>query len=181
MFISQQVSASVENGVIALDCDRWLDYKQIRLAMLLDIPQAYGGLYEEECLYSDEVWQNYLTEALSENRTILRFFSVNDRIVGMAGAKIGTTKKNSHRATIFSVYVLPVYRRQSIAKKLLISLIEILKSKGITKIDLVVAEDLNFSLNLYQSLHFVIEGYFEKFWCCDGIYTSVYSLGLNLI
>jgi ribosomal protein S18 acetylase RimI-like enzyme len=145
--------------------------------MLQDQPASFGATYEEEALCPDERWRTYLIEAEVEKRTILRFFEKDQHIIGMAGVKVGSTPKTKHRATLFFVYVRPAERGNGIAKALINVLIERLKIKGVDKVDLVVNVMQKSAIALYQSLGFAPEGCLKNFWCSNGEYDDVYSMG----
>lgn len=169
------------NGVGSLAPERWQEYKELRLLMLQDQPVSFGATYEEEVGYLDEQWRSYLVEAETEKRTILRFFLKDQHVIGMAGVKLGSTPKSMHRATLFSVYVKKEERGNGIAKDLINILIERLKIKKINKIDLVVSITQKSTVALYQSLGFIIEGQLKNFWCTNGEYDDVYSMGKLLV
>jgi ribosomal protein S18 acetylase RimI-like enzyme len=163
-----------------LSPEKWQLYKDLRLRMLLESPAAFGGSYEEEAQYSDEQWYNYLVEAADETRTILIFFCKDEIAVGMAGAKIGLTKKTCHKATLFSVYVLPEYRGLGIGKVLISSIIEKIQTKSLRKIEAIVSVEQLSAIRLYSRFNFLIEGTLRNFWCIDNKFLDTYCIGLIL-
>lgn len=170
-----------EEIITYLPPERWAEYRELRLTMLLETPNAFGATYEEESLYPNQQWYNYLVEATQEKRTVLKFCLKNNAIIGMGGAKIGQTPKTQHKATLFSIYLLPQYRGSGIAKRLVQAILDTLKEKEtIKKIDLVVSADQQNARNLYKKLGFSTEGFFKNFWFFNGTSTDVYSMSMFL-
>jgi hypothetical protein len=83
-----------------LQNDDWTLWKEIRLEALKRHPEAFGGTYEEECLWSDEDFKQTLIKS-----DIFGAF-VGNKLVGAAGIFVIPSQKLKHKGTLFRLCVL---------------------------------------------------------------------------
>lgn len=134
--------------IIRLPISRWQDYKKFYIESVTDSPQAFLWSTEEIDSKKDSEWQDRIQNM---------FFAVSDdgQLIGMAGFYCEEKKKLAHIANIVRVYVSPKYRGKGIGKKLLLTVIEDIKSKPeIKKLQLGVIATQNAAYNLYKSVGF---------------------------
>ncbi len=134
--------------ITSLPISRWLDYKNLYLESISNSPQAFLWSKEEISSKEDSDWQERINNM---------FFAINDngKLIGMAGFYCEEKKKLAHIANIVRVYVSPEYRGKGIGKKLLLTVIENIKSKPeIKKIQLGVITTQISAYNLYKSVGF---------------------------
>lgn len=134
--------------IIRLPISRWQDYKKFYIESVTDSPQAFLWSTEEINLKKDSEWQDRIQNM---------FFAVSDdgQLIGMAGFYCEEKKKIAHIANIVRVYVSPKYRGKGTGKKLLLTVIEDIKSKPeIKKIQLGVMTTQTAAYNLYKSFGF---------------------------
>lgn len=119
------------------------------------MPEAYGSSYEEDARKSDEHWQNRAATAYEGNGSVMFFALDGTTPVGMAGAFWSNSEKKRHIADIVAVYVKPDYRRQGLARRILISLMEdLLMNRNIERVVLAVVTTNTAAHTLYRSLGF---------------------------
>ncbi len=134
--------------ITKLPISRWLDYKNLYMESIANSPQAFLWSKEEISSKEDSEWQDRIKNM---------FFAITDdeKLVGMAGFYCEEKKKLAHIANIVRVYVSPECRGKGIGKKLLLTVIEEIKSKPeIKKIQLGVIATQISALNLYESVGF---------------------------
>jgi len=82
---------------------------------------------------------------------------------------IGNKIKTKHIATIFGVYVKKEYRNQSIGKKLIESVLNIIQeNKNVSKIKLTVSPEQIAAVKLYEKYGFAVVGRLKKELKVDG-------------
>ncbi len=105
-----------------LPISRWQDYKKFYVESVTDSPQAFLWSKEEISSKEDSEWQDRIKNM---------FFAIADdeQLVGMAGFYCDEKKKLAHIANIVRVYVNPEYRGKGIGKKILLTVVEDIKSR----------------------------------------------------
>lgn len=145
----------IENfNVRELDKSRYLDYREIRLELLLDNKESYGSSYEEEALFNDEFWVERLSK--TNVHTIGSF--IEDEMVGIIVLVLNVRRKMKHIANINSMYVKPAFRNQGIAYNLLEYAESIAKSNFVERLNLSVVDTNIKAIKLYQKFGFVEYG-----------------------
>lgn len=141
--------------IVKLPEERWKEFKALRLEALQNDPLAFGSSYEEEIIFTDEIWRSRINNAL---------FALNDdKAVGMVVYMISPKNKLNHVAEMFGVFVKEEYRNKKIGKQLVESAInKIRQKKNIIKIKLVVTAIQESAVKFYSSLGFEIVGTLKK-------------------
>jgi ribosomal protein S18 acetylase RimI-like enzyme len=137
-----------------LDNNNYLDYKKIRLELLLDNKESFGSSYEEESLFNDEFWMDRLSK--KNVHTIGAY--IEEEIVAIIVLVLNVRSKMKHVATINSLYVKPSYRNQGIAYDLLKYAENIAKINGVERLNLSVVDSNTNAIELYQRFGFVNYG-----------------------
>lgn len=135
--------------LITFSTDRWKEYREIRLRSLQEEPLAYTKSYEEEATMTDEEWQTRL------KTSVFVFAESKNKLIGMMTGYRNMLKKNNHIYHIVSVFVDKEYRGKGIGKKLLLAIIEKIKSlPEIKKIELSATTTQTAAIGLYKSVGF---------------------------
>jgi ribosomal protein S18 acetylase RimI-like enzyme len=137
-----------------LDKSNYLDYRKIRLELLLDNKESFGSSFEEESLFNDEIWIDRLSK--SNVNTIGAF--VDDELIGIVVLVKNVRKKMKHIANINSMYVQPAFRNQGIAYDLLKYALNIAKNDGVERLNLSVVVSNSNAIKLYQKFGFIKYG-----------------------
>lgn len=142
----------VQYEIKKLSPEHWFVYKHLRLVSLREDPQAFIGIHEEKLKLGDEIWQSHF--AALHNRILFAF--EGNEAVGMVSYDINHNSKNSHVANIYSLFVLPDYRKKGLGKHLLEAVISDIEKNhsGVIKVKLAVSSSQIHALNLYESLGF---------------------------
>jgi len=134
---------------------QWKVYKKIRLEALRKEPLAFGSSFEEEKNLSAKEWKKRIKSTL--------FAFSEKKPVGMIVYNFHPRKKLKHTASIYGVYVTKKCRRGGVGKKLMqAAFSQILKKRGIVKINLGVTPEQKAAITLYKSLGFKIVGKLKK-------------------
>ncbi len=138
------------------DAEAW---RELRLRMLREHPDAFGSSYEENVVRPLESFAQRLREAHNPpDRFILGAFE-EGKLVGSAGLQREEGAKDRHKADIFSVYVAPELRGRGIARALLTELIARAKAApGLEQLQLAVTTHNAAALSLYAALGFQTYG-----------------------
>jgi ribosomal protein S18 acetylase RimI-like enzyme len=134
-------------------------FRTLRLRALHEAPHAFTNSYEE---YSQQplesTAQRFRDQVNSHVNFTLGAFQ-DEQLVGVVGFYRETALKIQHKGTIVSMYVLPEYRSQGIARALLAEAIDRARRlPGLTQLLLGVMETQTTAKHLYESLGFVVYG-----------------------
>ncbi len=133
----------------------WEQYKDIRLEALREDGEAFGDSYGESLQFNDSHWQ----EEFENPRSLMLVARDGVKTVALAAAYQEEGEKMRHIAYVWGVYVKKAYRGKGIGKKILVELIEEIKTfKGIEKIDLNVNTSQLSAVWLYEKLGFKLVG-----------------------
>ena len=125
---------------------------QLRLQALLNAPEAFGSTYEEVVARGS----GWLLERLQENgQETLYLGAFEDRLIGMVGFFREEGRKERHKGTIVSMYVLPERRGQGVGRLLLEEMIaQVRLLTGLEQLLLSVVTTNPVAHGLYRSLGF---------------------------
>lgn len=160
-------------SIVKLSPSDWEKYKILRLDALKTDPTAF----EEELLNAtslpDQEWKNRL-QSNDDNSFIMFARNSKGTLIGMTRTFIN---QEEQEAIISSVYVVPGYRGQGIAKKLIITIMNLLKKdERITNLRLVVNTSNARAIQLYKSLGFKIINILENYVTINNISIDAYLM-----
>lgn len=138
-------------------------YQSIRLEMLKNSPEAFGGSYEENLEYGLDFFINNIL-----NSCVFGAFFEN-QLIGTAGSFIQKGKKSEHKAFLWGVYVNQTYRGKGISYQLTNKVIDNL-SPEISLIQTAVVQGNIAALKIYEKAGFKRWGVEEKGLKIQGIY-----------
>ncbi|OEY83690.1 hypothetical protein NT95_05330 [Oenococcus kitaharae] len=131
-------------------------YRQVRLAALLSDPNAFGSTYGEESHYPAQHFEDRLQN--NNGRFIVGAFMGSD-LICIAALRRLSNQKEQHKAELVSVYCLPEYRHQGIARKTIQFCIDRARqAEGLRQILLAVSAHNQQAISLYRSLGFTKYG-----------------------
>jgi ribosomal protein S18 acetylase RimI-like enzyme len=134
-------------------------WRELRLRMLREHPDAFGSSYEENVTRPVESFAQRLREAHNlPDSFILGAFEAG-KLVGSAGLSREQGAKDRHKADIFSVYVAPELRGRGVARALLTELIVRARAApGLEQLQLAVTTHSAAARSLYAALGFETYG-----------------------
>jgi RimJ/RimL family protein N-acetyltransferase len=134
------------------DAGRWRD---LRLRMLREHPDAFGSAYEQQVTRPIEVFARRLrAEEGAPDNVILGAFD-GEQLVGSIGLWRDDGAKDRHKAAIISMYTAPEVRGRGIGKALLQAAIARARAAdGIEQLLLAVTAHNTPARNLYAALGF---------------------------
>ena len=139
--------------IIELPVARWEEYRELRLHALSDSPRSFGEPLASATSRPDIFWTDRLQEALDGSAWLV-FAEAGVRLVGMAGGYRINQESGQESAGIWGVYVLPGFRGNGIAERLMNKLMERMAVCEIRAVRLMVNPEIAPALNLYQRLGF---------------------------
>lgn len=151
-------------------------YRSIRLELLKLEPTSFGSSFDEESLFSEDIWISRLTK---ENVYTVGAF-IEDKIVGIAVNVLSPRKKMKHISTLNSMYVIPKYRGKGIASSLINDVISNSKSTGVEIMKLSVVTTNTSALKLYKSKGFTVNGEDIKAIKYENEYFNLYLMSKEL-
>lgn len=131
-------------------------WRNIRLRMLRDHPEAFGEHAEQFAERTDEEIAQRLTDG-----NLLGAFLEN-QLVGTAGWYLQQGAKRRHIGVIWGMYVAPEARSRGIGGALLDAVIESIRAAGCAVAQLGVAEPNVVARDLYESAGFKVWGREEE-------------------
>jgi ribosomal protein S18 acetylase RimI-like enzyme len=165
-----------------LTSDDLAAFRTLRLEMCRDHPEAFGQTPEEVAETSDEKLREWIgpSETFPE-KFVLGYFE-SDKLLATAAFKREDTLKERHRGWIWAVYVRPDARSNSVARQLMVELIECTRQiDGLELLILVVALTQTGARTLYTSLGFFTTGLIlQGFKLPDGRYVDLEEMMLRL-
>ena len=127
-------------------------YRTLRLEGLRDSPTTFAASYEDEMhLTTDDVARRI---APTDHSWVLGAFD-DDHIVGCIGWYRDRGAKVAHKSHIWGMYVVPRYRRQGVARALVMDVLAGAKATaGVAQIELFVASGNGGAARLYEDVGF---------------------------
>lgn len=141
--------------IITLNPNRWSELRELRLKALQTNPSSFCNTYEEEVLYPDTKWIQWLEDAQKGETSLLYFAEYNNKLIGMIGASINQEQEN---ASIISMFIDPHFREQGIGKLLFQTICKKLDTYPIKEINLTVNAENRAAINLYRKQGFIETG-----------------------
>ncbi|MBE9158321.1 GNAT family N-acetyltransferase [Nodosilinea sp. LEGE 06152] len=157
-------------------------YRDLRLHALQESPTAFASSYEQEARFSLSDFAARL-HPNSENAAshMLGAFDDSNRLIGMLGFSRENRPKRLHVGSLWSMYVLPEFRGQSVGSALLDRAIAYAQDlDGLRQLVLSVTAGNVAASALYQSRGFELFGLERDSLCVDGTYFDEEHLLLRL-
>lgn len=148
-------------------------YRQIRLDMLADVPEAFTASYAEAEKYPMDHWQ----KSLSSDRAYFGAF-VENELVGSVNYLRETALQTKHRGWLLGMYVRPQFRGGTYARDLISHLLDHAKQEVI-QVHLGVGATNARAVRLYQKLGFEIYGTEPRSLCIDKKYIDEHFMVLK--
>lgn len=130
-------------------------YRSIRLKALSTDPASFGGLYEEEVLYEDAKFEDFLKQT-----STFAIFNY-DKIIGSVSLEIPSLTKIKHDGGVLGLYIAPEHRSKNAGGALLSHLIEYAKGKVVQLSLYCISESLN-AIKFYEKHGFVTTGIYPR-------------------
>jgi ribosomal protein S18 acetylase RimI-like enzyme len=134
-------------------------WRELRLRMLREHPDAFGSSYEENVTRPVESFAQRLRKAHNLPDSFILGAFEEGKLVGSAGLQREEGAKDRHKADIFSVYVAPELRVRGVARALLTELIVRARAApGLEQLQLAVTTHNATARSLYAALGFETYG-----------------------
>ena len=147
--------------------------RDLRLEALRTVAFAFGSSYEGECLFPDEEWTRRAQRGDGSGSSatfVLVDLDDATRLVGITGISRGTRLKDSHSATIWSVYVQPKFRGLRLSDALIESCVNWATQRDVKIVRLSVTTTNMPARKCYERCGFVVTGTELALIFCDGKY-----------
>lgn len=138
-------------GVRRITAEEWPLLRELRLAGLLDAPQAFGQRHETAAAEPETEWQAAARASAQGNRRI--WFIARDE-AAMALGLVQARRRPEHDCLLFSMWVAPAARRAGVGRLLVDAVDEWAVGWGGRRIVLWVFGTNEGALRFYQRLGF---------------------------
>jgi ribosomal protein S18 acetylase RimI-like enzyme len=130
------------------------EFFQLRLAGLVECPQAFGESADEFRNKGSEAVAVALTNAEEAGSFVLGTF-LSLKLAGVVGLRRQTAEKQRHIGWVWGLYVLPDFRQSGIAKALLTELLLRCRGDGgLEQLRLAVEANNHAAIRLYAAFGF---------------------------
>jgi RimJ/RimL family protein N-acetyltransferase len=130
-------------------------YRELRLQALSESPTAFASSFEQEACLTLTDFAKRLSTHDNLNSSIFGAFDESDRLIGMLGFSRENRPKRAHVGNLWSMYVLPKFRRRGVGATLLDrALSHAQQLDGLRQIILAVTANNVAASYLYQSRGF---------------------------
>jgi RimJ/RimL family protein N-acetyltransferase len=154
-----QQTLETPRGVVtlrpSLDSDL-VDFRELRLEALRNNPASFGSDYDTVKANPMQFWISRLYAGSEDGA--LYFALHGEDLIGMCGIQLGTSPKTRHSATIWGVYVKPVWQGLHIARNLIENCIEWGNHHGVKVAKLAVVADNASAIRCYEGCGFTVYG-----------------------
>lgn len=140
-------------------------FKQLRLSAVMDSPLALWPTFDEEA--GQTIAQVQARIASNDHQVVLGAFD-GAALVGAVGLRRNPLTQVAHKGELWGVFVAPAYRKDGLARRLLLSAVDHARGKHIVHLNLMVNTVNLRALNLYRSLGFKSFGIEPKAICVAG-------------
>jgi len=132
-----------------VNTDEWREYRDIRLAALLDAPDAFGSTYAESVARDDAWWiERTRLSAESDEQAMFLAWS-GSTVVGLAG-----TFFDEPDWVVIAMWVDPAHRGMGLGRRLLDAVIDFQRAQGATESVLGVVDGNDAARALYEQYGF---------------------------
>jgi len=107
--------------------DDWQAYKALRLEALARHGNVFGGEFDAEFAYADDVWQDMFTN----NAMALFGLYDSDKLIGITGVARDRDDPGGKTAVLFASYIRDQYRGQKLSHLLYQARIDWAKNSGL--------------------------------------------------
>jgi len=129
------------------------ELRRVRLAMLLDAPDAFASRHDDEAAQPDEFWQERAAIAAQSSQVATFHVVDGDRHVGSA---TGLRLDPGRAADLVAMWVDPQWRRRGIGRRLVEGVCRWAARQGSASIELDVRELNTGALDLYRGCGFEV-------------------------
>ncbi|MGF1676711.1 MAG: GNAT family N-acetyltransferase [Rivularia sp. (in: cyanobacteria)] len=146
-------------------------YRELRLQALRESPTAFASSFEQEACLTVADFAKRLSAHDNLNSGIFGAFDESDRLIGMLGFSRENRPKRAHVGNLWSIYVLPQFRRRGVGAVLVdLALSHAGRLDGLRQVILGVTANNVAASSLYKSQGFEGFGLEYDALFVDGIY-----------
>jgi ribosomal protein S18 acetylase RimI-like enzyme len=157
-------------------------YRELRLQALRESPTAFASSFEQEACLTVTDFANRLSTHDNLNSGIFGAFDESDRLMGMLGFYRENRPKRAHIGNLWSMYVLPQFRRRGVGALLLDrALSHARQLGGLRQVILGVTASNSAASSLYKSRGFEGFGLEHDALFVDGSYFDEEHLVLHFV
>ena len=140
--------APAEVRLLRVDESNALEYKEIRLAMLLDSPRAFAMTHAQELLKTDDEWR-------ARTHTASTWMALVDGERAGAATMYLAPELPEGEALLVAMWVDPAFRGRGVADALIGRVVDEAGAQGIRRLQLDVVTDNAPAVRLYERLGFM--------------------------
>jgi ribosomal protein S18 acetylase RimI-like enzyme len=140
--------ARADVQLVRVDESNALEYKEIRLAMLLDSPRSFAMTHAQELLKSDDDWR-------ARTHTSSTWMARVDGARAGAATMYVDPELPEGEALLVAMWVDPAFRGRGVGDALIGQVVDEARAQGIRRLQLDVVTDNAPAVRLYERLGFV--------------------------
>jgi ribosomal protein S18 acetylase RimI-like enzyme len=146
--------AETDGGIHPVEAGDWTRLRELRLAALLDAPDAFGGTYDDEAARDETAWRWWIggEEGRSTGRTFVE--EREGALTGMATGMVFAERPAT--AHLFGMWVRPQDRGRGVGAALVDEVVGWAAARDAERIELRVADGNDAATRLYERAGFVL-------------------------
>ena len=133
-------------------------YRALMLEAYERHPDAFTSSTSERAVLPLTWWESRLADGVKPTELVLGAFR-ESHLAGVAGLSFQTREKARHKATLFGMYVPPMFRQSGVGGELVLAALEHAKARdGVILVQLTVTQGNDSAQALYERCGFVTFG-----------------------
>ena len=147
-----------------LDENKATDYRELRLKSYKESPLAFSESFEDEQHKAlSEFERELMIQGTPPEWFVLGAFSTTEKLIGFVKFRRDLRSKAHHKSMIHAMYTDPKYRNHGIGKKLILDLLERVRTSiGLEQIHLWVLHSDTSAIDFYIKYGFERQGFVVK-------------------
>ncbi len=142
-----------------MEASDWETYRTVRLAALLDTPEAFGATYADEAARSADAWETVVRDRCESGLSATWLAELDGEVIGLVGSFRVDAEQTG--AELVSMWVAPSARGHGVARRLVDAVLGWARDASLSDVSLWVTRGNDAAHALYVSAGFAVTGEYQ--------------------